>query len=497
MFTKRYSSFFLSVLSILLTFANTSCVLYPRYQRPCIDVPDHWRVQSDQAASYANYRWWEQLNDPILTALIYESLENNNNLKVAIETVYQYAGQLQVARSALYPQLTGNGYGTRQQISTAVFPPFPGIRRITNDFLGVLSASYQLDIWGKIRSGSDAALAQLLAQEDARRTVILTLVGNVASAYVLLRQYDKQLEISRSTFTSRKESFNLAVLRYEGGLTSELEVKQAEGDMEVAAVRVLQFERAIAIQENLISVLVGHSPQVIPRGLLLDDMALSPTVPAGIPSALLEQRPDILQAEHALIAANAQIGVARAAFFPNISLTGTYGNESMALSNLFSGDSTTWIYGMEIFQELFTGGRLTGQLKISESLKWQAYYQYCQTVLEAFKEVDDSLVSYTLSRETFEVQKRRVAAMQEALRLATLQYDNGQVEYLNVLDAERNLFLAQLDMVNAQGDSFLSFVDLYTSLGGGWVIDADNFVTECDSVWPRAYPDTLEPSSEK
>ena len=345
---------------------------------------------------------------------------------------------------------------------------------------------------GKIRSGSDAALAQLLSQEDARRTVILTLVGNVASAYVLLRQYDKQLEVSQRTLKSRTESFEIAKLRYLGGLTSELEAKQAEAEMDVAKASVLQFQLAIAIQENLLSILVGHPPGEIPRGPLLDTLALSPSVPAGIPSELLEQRPDILQAEHNLIAANAEIGVARAAFFPNISLTGSYGNESTALKNLFTGNTSTWIYGVTILQEIFTGGRLTGNLKVVESIKWQAYYQYCQTVLEAFKEVDDSLVSYQISRDLFEVQKRRSDALKETLHLANLQYSNGQVDYLNVLDSERSLFNAQLDMVGAQGDTFLSFVDLYTSLGGGWVIEADNLVTDCNDVWPRVCPTEVE-----
>ena len=468
----------------------TSCiVLYPKYERPEVEVPDHWRFTADETDSYPNYRWWEQLDDCVLNSLIYESLEYNYSLKVAIETVYQYAGQLMIARSLLYPQVNGTGLGTREQISPELLPPIPGFSPISNDFLAVLTATYELDIWGRIRSGSDAALAQLYAQVDVRRTVVLTLVQNVAAAYVLLRQYDKQLEVSRNTYDSRSESYRLAILRFEGGLTSELDARQAEAEMEVAAARVVQYELAVALQENLLSILIGRPPGDIPRGTLLSDLFLSPMVPAGLPSQLLEQRPDILAAEYNLIAANAQIGVAKAAFFPDISLTGSYGNESTQLNNLFSGNTTTWIYGMTIFQEIFTGGRLTGQLEVTESLKWQAYYQYFQTVLTAFKEVDDALVSYEKSRELFEAQERRSEALEAALHLARLQYSNGQVDYLNVLDSERSLFNAQLDMVSAQGDTYQSFVDLYAALGGGWVIDADNTATEsCQSIWDQVYP---------
>lgn len=465
---------------LVLVLICSSCVLYPRYQRPCVEVPDHWRFEANEAESYANYRWWEELGDPVLDCLIVESLENNYDIKVAIERVSQYAGQLMIARSQLYPQIGGLGTATREQISGDIFnfSFLPGFSRISNDFLSTLTASYQLDIWGKILSGSDAALARLISQEEVRRTVVLTVVSSVASAYILLRQFDKQLEISVNTYKSREESFHLATLRYLGGLTSELEAKQAESEMEVAEARVVQYELAVALQENLISVLVGHPPTAIPRGKLLEGMALSPSVPAGLPSALLEQRPDILAAEYNLIAANANIGVARAAFLPDFSLTGAYGNESTTLKDLLTGNATTWFYGLTILQAFYTGGRLTGQLQVAESIKWQAYYQYCQVVLDAFKEVDDSLVSYQKSRELFEVQRRRSAALSEALRLATLQYNNGQVDYLNVLDSERSLFNAQLDMVAAQGDSFLALVDLYRSLGGGWVIDADETALE-------------------
>jgi len=468
------SQFFLffCVLSIVLLGA---CTLHPRYTRPCVEVPDTWRIPVDESMSYCNFRWWEQFGDPHLSGLILEALEENNDLKVAINRVYQYAGQLQMVKSELYPQLGGAITAVRQEIPLG-FSPFPlDVNRLSSEFVCLFNASYDLDIWGSIRSASESALAQLFAQEEARRTVVLTLVTSVATSYIQLKQFYKQLDISQQTYKSRVESYDLALLRYHGGLTSELEPKQAKAELETALAQVLDFELLVAQQENLISVLVGHPPHSIEKGVSLDDLHLAVDIPAGIPSQVLEQRPDILQAEWNLVSANAEIGVARAQFFPNISLTALYGNESLALKNLFTGPTRTWVYGASILQPFFTGGMLTGQLKVAEAQKLEAYYQYRQTVLNAFRETDDALIAHRNSLELLVVQKRRVEALVEALNLASLQYENGQTDYLNVLDARRNLFGSQLDAADVQGNTFISLVNIYKALGGGWVVEADQW----------------------
>jgi multidrug efflux system outer membrane protein len=455
-----------------------ACVLYPPYQRPVVEVPETWRIPVDEASSYANYQWWQQFNDPVLDDLVLEALQNNNDLKVAIARVWEFLGDLDIARSGLYPQIYGTLEYTRQEVSIAG-TPFPlGYPRTANDYIAGFNATFEIDVWGKIRSASEAALANLLAQIEARRTVVLTLVSSVASSYIQLRLFDKQLDIARKTYESRIESYELALVRYLGGLTSELPVKQAESEMEDALGQVLNLEVSVAQEENLLSVLVGHPPRAMQRGLWLDDLHLPPDVPAGIPSEVLEQRPDILQVEDLLIAANANIGVARANFFPSISLTGAYGNESFQLHNLFTAPALAWQYTLAAVQPLFTGGLLLGQLEVAKAQQCEAYYAYCQTVLVAFQEVDDALIAHEKSKEQFKVQSRRVLAVTDALHLARVQYENGQVDYLNVLDAQRNLFAAQLYQAQAMGETFLTLVNLFKSLGGGWVIQADEWALE-------------------
>jgi len=448
------------------------CVLYPKYHRPDVEVPDNWRFSTDEAATYANEQWWKQFNDPVLDCLIDEALQNNNDLMVAIVRVRQFVGQLDIAQSGLYPQLNGTFNPYRQKNSLDVIS-FPGTPQIYDLYTCLLNASYDIDIWGEIRSASDAAKADLLGSVETRRTIVLTLVTGVAISYIQLRQYDEQLKISQDTYRSRQESYKLAVDRYLGGLTSELEAKQEEAEMDEALVQVLQYRLNIAEQEDLLSVLIGHPPQSIERGLGIFAFTLPPQIPTGLPSDILEQRPDILKAEQDLISANADIGVARAQFFPSFNLTGFYGNQSLELRNFFTGLATTWQYALNVLQPLFTGWKLTGQLEVAESQKWQAYYAYQQTVLNAFQEVNDALIQHQLSKELLLTQTRRVDALTIALHLAQLQYDNGQVDYLNVLDAQRNLFVSQLDMAQAQSFIFLSLVNIYKALGGGWVIDAD------------------------
>lgn len=480
-------------ISLALTVLQ-GCVLHPRYEPPCQPIPDHWRFGEDDEPVNTNLFWWRQFEDPVLEALIEEALEYNRDIKVAICRVAEFYARLGIARSQLFPQIYANASASKQEATLAgvdAIPttqdtlsgvpvetaPVPTIKRITDLFNLNATLTYELDIWGKIQSSTEAARAELFASESSRRNVVLTIVTSVATGYVQLRALDYELIIAKETQKSYEESYRLAKLRFEEGFTSELEVKQAESQIALAAVRIVRAELAISQQENLISILVGHPPTSIPRGLSIDDWPRPFSVPAGLPSDLLFQRPDLMEAEFRLIAANARIGVARADYFPSFSLTGLFGFESLELKNLVTPHTRTWQYGLNILQPLFTGGLITSNVAAAKAIKCEALYAYESTVLTAFKEVEDALVAHRQSKALHEVQHERVAILKDYLQLATLQYDNGQTDYLSVLDAERNLFDAELDLAQTQGDIFLTLVGIYKALGGGWVNIADCQVT--------------------
>ncbi len=453
-----------------------SCNFKPQYEQPDTQAPECFRFDIENTSTdYANTTWWEQFQDPILNELIKEALQNNQDLKVATARVLEFYAQYKVVASQLYPQVNADASFERGSVSNAIDfqPPVPGIPRVNNLYNLALNISYQLDFWGSLRNATDAAKAQYLAQIEARRTVILTLVSSLASAYIQLRQYDKQLRISKDTYAVRKEAWHLFDLRFEGGLVSEMEVMQAESEAELAEIQVKQYEQIIPQQENLISVLLGAPSSDICRGRPLDDLKLPPCIPVGLPSDLVQNRPDILQAEQKILAANAEIGVARAAFFPSFNLTGSYGFESSALSNFFSNAAKLWDYGLAAMQPVFTGWELTYQLKEAKAIAMEAIHAYQQTILVAFREVNDSLIAHKMSKEIFEVEKRQVAALQEYLKLAILRYDNGQNDYLTVLNAENSLFEAELNQVQTEADIFLSLISLYKALGQGWDVDAE------------------------
>jgi multidrug efflux system outer membrane protein len=463
-----------------------------------------WRESADDTTTVVNTRWWEQFNDVILNELIQEALAENENLKIATARIAEFRARLGITASQLLPQLNAEGSFSRRKISESLnefnssststysssyenmnggagIPPFSSsdfFSSFRNDYRTVLSAAYQLDLFGRIQSATDASLADLLAQIEARRTVILTLVSSVATGYLQLRQYDRQLAISIQTVESREKSYNLARIRFLGGLTSELEVKQAASELDEAIIQTLQFKVLIAQQENLLSVLVGHPPTAISRGRAVNEWTLPPEVPAGLPSDLLEQRPDILQAEEQLIAANARIGEARALYFPDISLTGYYGYESAELHHLFTDPSKVWQWAGNLLQPIFAGGRISSTVDLTKAVRSEALHNYQQTVLVALQEVNNALIAHRISKEALQAEYRRVKNLTEYLHLATLQYENGLVDYLNVLDAERKLFDSQLDLAQSQATVFTTLVSLYTALGGGWIIDAENLMKE-------------------
>jgi multidrug efflux system outer membrane protein len=446
-------------------------MLGPDYNRPDVDVPQSWRLSLEKATEVANVLWWEQFQDPILNQYIQTALEENKDLKIAVAVVDEYYARLGVTRSELFPQLGAVGAAARIRSSTSFLPSSEGVDQDFNSFVLAFNLSYELDIWGRIRRATEAARAELLGQEDAQRAVVLTLVSTVASTYIELLELDKRLKIAKQTLNSYEESLKLIRLRFIGGVTSELDVKQAESQVESAAAVIPQFETQIAQAENRLCVLLGQNPGTINRGKTIDQLAF-PSIPSEQPSDLLEQRPDVQEAEQQLIAANARIGAARAEYFPKINLGALLGFENPELDNFFNQASLFYKFGGLFAQPIFEGGRIIYKVKGAEARKEQALFNYEQSILNALKEVNDALVAYKNSGIELDVQSKQVNILREYLHLAELRYNEGLVEYLNVLDAQRQLFDAQIAQAQTQGKHFLTLVNLYKALGGGWVLEA-------------------------
>ena len=443
-------------------------------------MPDQWRFESDEGDTLCNLEWWKQFQDPVLDQFIMLALKNNQDLQVAISRVLEYYARFGISRSFLFPTVTGNASYTRTKNSIALAAtPEPimdigvGIPRIFNDFQEFFSLSWELDFWGRISSATEAAYYDLLGQIEARRAVVISVVTSVANTYIRLRQLDAQLEVSKKTLESRIESLRLAVFRFELGETSEIEVKQAESEVEIAAIRKIGFERDIPVAENLLSIILGENPHSIERGSDIQSLRYPISIPTGLPSDLLTRRPDIMQAEDDLIAANARVTEARAMLYPQFNLNAFFGNESNFLSKLFTGPAEMWQYSLAAVEPIFNAGRTTYEINLTVAARARLVYQYRQTLLNAFREVSDALISYKKNRELANEHEKQVKVLSDYLRLARLRYLEGEVDYLNVLDAERSLFNAELELVQAQSDSFSSVVQLYGALGGGWVLDAD------------------------
>lgn len=463
---------FIMVIFIALTLAG--CMVGPDYQRPTVKTPLSWRVEEKYAQDLANTAWWRQLDDPVLNELIATAISENKDLLIATARVDQFAARYGVVRADLYPQLGASAQFGQQQVTEKSGNSLPsGYNTVTGNQQAVLNASWELDIWGRIRRSSEAARASLLSSEEGRRGVILTLVSSVAVSYVNLRNLDRQLEISRQTAELRRNSYELFVLRYEGGIINEMALAQSRSEYEQAMATIPQIQKAVALQENAINVLLGSNPGSVSRGKSIDDLKL-PIVPEGLPSELLERRPDIKQAEQNLIAANAQIGVAKAAYFPAISLTGLLGFASSDFSDLFTGSAKVWQYSAPITVPIFTAGRISSQVKVTEAIQQQYLYQYQQTIQTAFREVNDALADQNLTRKQLEAQKQRVSALRIYADLARIRFDNGYSSYIEVLDAERSLFDVELAYIQTQGSLFQALINLYKAMGGGWVTEAEN-----------------------
>ncbi len=461
----------ITVTMALLLFAG--CAIGPDYRKPEIASPPAWMVDMQQAQDTANIAWWEQFDDPVLNDLIGTALRENYDLRVATARVEEFYGRYGATRADLFPQIGYDGSAGRVQATAKGPIPIPsGTNAQYSTYQAEFNASWEIDLWGKIRRATEAARADLLAAEDFRSGVILSLVTSVATAYIDLRSLDQQLDISRQTAASRAESVGLFELRFKGGNISEMELSQVRSEYYVALAAIPDLEKRIRQQENFISILLGRNPGPIVRGKGVDMVAL-PSVPAGLPSDLLARRPDIRQAEQALIAANARIGVAKAQYFPSISLTGFFGSASTELSDLFTGPAKAWSYAGSLAGPIFTAGKIKGSVKAAQAAQLQALFGYEQSIKNGFREFEDALIDQDRTRVQLDAQAKQVEALATYARMARLRYDEGYTSYIEVLDAERSLFSGQLSYVQTQDTLLRAIVSLYKAMGGGWVVEAD------------------------
>jgi len=448
----------------------SGCAVGPNYKKPAVPVPPEYRGVSAEpagkpaAASFGDQKWWDAFQDEALRDLIQTALKQNYDVRIAAARILEARAQLGITRADQLPSVAAAASAANERIPQAVGRPSveTGASQLS------LSLAWELDFWGKFRRATESARANLLSQEWAQRQVISSLVSDVAGAYFQLRELDLELEISRQTLASRKDSLRLTQILADRGATSMLDVRQAEQLVFTAGASIPDLERRIEQQENFISILLGKNPEAIARGRKLVDQPHALEVPAGLPSSLLERRPDIRQAEQQLIAANARIGVAKADYFPQISLTATGGYQSSALTGLFAGPAGLWTFGGSALQPLFEGGRIKNRVRFARARTEEATLLYQRTVQQAFRDVSDALVGYRKSQE-FRVQQEQLThSAEEATKLSNMRYKGGATSYLEVLDSDTRYFSAQLSLAQAQLRELQSLVQIYRSLGGGW-----------------------------
>ena len=462
-----------------------ACTVGPNYKRPAASVPTSYRGENPQpaetaqpnttspaapsttapaVASLGDEKWWEVFQDQELQKLIRTALKNNYDVRIAATRVLQAQAQLGVVRADQFPTVTAGGNLT--SIRNPAIGPIPAYETTLGEV--AVTATWNVDFWGRYRRATEAARANLLANEWAQKAVIASLVADLASSYFELRQLDLQLEISRRTLDSRKDSLNLTNMLEQHGINSLLDVRQSEQLVYTAATEIPDLERQIAQQENAISILLGQNPGDVPRGLKLTEQPHAPEVPVGIPSALLERRPDIREVEQNLVAANAQIGVARSAYFPQVALTGSAGFEGAKLTDLFTGPQGVWTLAGSLTQPIFEAGRLKSGVRLAEAQHDQLVLAYQQTIQGAFRDVSNTLVAYRKYREFRIQQEHLVESARDAAHLSEIRFKAGSTDYLEVLTNETNSFSAELTLAQAQGNELIALVQLYQALGGGW-----------------------------
>ncbi len=474
------------VISVLgLCGCLAGCTVGPDYKRPAVNAPDEFRrAASDTNAastteSLADLGWWEVFKDPQLTAYIAEALTNSWDIRIAAARVLQAEANLKVVRSQWFPSISAGGDLITSRFSrkgATNFPSGSAERNYGDVFLSM--NSYEIDLWGKIRRANEAARAQLLANKEAQRTVRQTLVAAIANAYLDLLTFDLELDIAQRTYLVRTNSLDLTRSRESGGVAGMQDVYQAQILVHTAEASIADTHRLIEIQENQLCILLGRNPGRIARGMGLNSEVMSVSVPAGLPSSLLDRRPDIKAAEQQLVAANANIGQAKAAFYPSISLTGIYGHQSVALSDLFTGATRAWQFGPSVTLPLFTGGRLRGNLNVAKAQFTESLLSYQQRVQDAFKEVSDALISYQRTQEFRDKQAQRTQSHRGATEMANTRYEGGVTSYLEVLYNEQELFNAELNLAQARRNELESVVELYRSLGGGWTESATQTISK-------------------
>jgi multidrug efflux system outer membrane protein len=461
---------------LMATLLLTSCTVGPNYQRPFVQAPRTFHapepLPAAEAASFADLTWWQVFRDEELQRLIKTALEQNYDLRDAVARVEMAQANLGITRSDQFPQVSASGDVNVTRLSRNGQLPLPPLlvpsqnRNWGQAQLNLLS--FEVDLWGRLRRASEAARANLLSAEENRKAVITTLVSNVATQYFTLREFDAQLEIARQTLATRQESLNLTMSRRTYGIATELDVKQAEQLVDTAGVTISNLQQQVEQTENQITLLMGENPAGIVRKSSFDENALPPAIPVGLPSTLLERRPDIRAAEQNLIAGNADIGVAKAAFFPRLSLSGILGGQSTQLSSLFNGPNSAWSFVPQLSQPIFTAGRLRSTVRLAEAQRDSAVVQYQKTIQTAFTEVSTALIAHQRVQEARAKQEALVAVLEERKRLAYMRYQGGVDTQLNALDADRDLLQAKLDLRQIKLNELLSVVQLYKALGGGW-----------------------------
>ncbi len=474
------------VAALSLSLLN-ACAVGPDYIRPDNNLPQSWRMDmgTEQSADLTT-AWWEHFKDPELNALITEALQQNTDVLAAAARVERYYALYGAARADFFPQLGASSSYQRfknstNAISASSSSALGGQGKILDDYRLFGELNWELDIWGRIRRSSEAARADLLSQEAGRKAVILTVVTGLVQSYIELREVDKRLGITRGTLASRQQSLKLAQDRFHAGTSSELDVRQAESDLYAVQALVPSLESQVAAAENRISVLLGRAPGAVARGRNLDELLPSLEIPSVLPSTLLEARPDVVQAEQQLRAANARIGVAKAAYFPRLSLTGLFGYVSRDFSEWLRSPSEQWSFGPDVAAPIFQGGRIHSQVRASKAQTQEAVAHYRQTVLVALQEVEDAIIGFHKSREQIQAQSQQVASLQRYLQLSQQRYDEGQSSYLEVLDAQRNLLNAELSLSQTQGQQLARYITLFRALGGAWVDSAGAQALQPDS----------------
>ena len=474
----------------------SGCAVGKNYERPEMPGPAQHRFLEGpaQAESIADLPWWEFTKDPQLQSLIREAIAGNLDLRVATARVQEARAIAGVAKSFLYPEVGVGASYTTEGVSRETDPPstFSGDRSRQNWTAG-FTLSWEIDLFGRIRREKEAAFARYLATEQGRRAAVITLVGDVGSLYYQLRQLDAQLEIARRTVASNDETVAYYQKRLKGGVSNHLELDQAVANRSRTAVRIPEFQRNIAITEDALSVLLGRVPGPIERSKPLSEQEIPPSVPAGLPAALLERRPDVVAAEEQLVAANADVGAAKALFFPTLSLTGFFGGVSHDLSNLLRTSARVWNITPGLFQPLFQGGRIRRNYEAAQARFDQAVAQYRKSALDAYREVADSLVTL----QTFGAQRTElengVVALQSAAKLSRSRYDAGLANYLEILIADENLFDQEILLAQTRGEEMRSYIQLYRALGGGWPAEAGANPPAPETPTPPAAPVTSSP----